>query len=262
VLVRTGQTEGSVDLARLAGLPPAGVICEVMNEDGTMARLPDLERFAARHRIRIVTVEDIIRWRLRHERTVALALEHTLPVRGLGRFDLRIYRTTLDAGLHLVLSRGDVAGEAPPLVRVQAACLPGDALHGLTCDCGLQLDAALRAIAAEGRGALLYLHPDDSGEPDALLQRVLAHLEPQDEADEPVRTGEQELRSFGIGAQILGELGVRSLRLLTNNPRKIVALEGFGLRVVERVPLQVSAAVETRPFLVRQRRLRGHILPG
>jgi 3,4-dihydroxy 2-butanone 4-phosphate synthase/GTP cyclohydrolase II len=263
VLVRTGQTEGSVDLARLAGLYPAGVICEVMNEDGTMARLPDLERFGARHRLRILTVEDIIRWRLRHERTVDLVLEEVLPVRGLGDFDLRVYRTTLDSGLQFVLSRGNLATGEPPLVRVQAACLPGDVFHGLTCDCGSQLQASLEAIAAEGRGVLLYLHPDDSGEPDALLERIRAHLRPLlPDLDEPVRTGEAELRSFGIGAQVLRELGVHRLRLLTNSPRKIVCLEGFGLRVVARIPLAAPAGEQARAFLDVQRRRLGHLPPG
>ncbi|MFH1468895.1 MAG: 3,4-dihydroxy-2-butanone-4-phosphate synthase [Pseudomonadota bacterium] len=263
VLVRTGQTEGSVDLARLAGLYPAGVICEVMNEDGTMARLPDLERFGALHRLRVVTVEDIIRWRLRHERTVELVLQEVLPVRGLGDFDLRVYRTTLDSGLHFALSRGDLGGEEPPLVRVQTACLPGDVFHGLTCDCGAQLQASLEAIAAAGRGVLLYLHPDDSSEPEALLDRLRAHLRPRlPEVDEPVRTGEAALRGFGIGAQVLRELGVHSLRLLTNNPRKIVCLEGFGLRVAARVSLAVAEGDQARAFLDVQRRHLGHLLPG
>ncbi len=262
VLVRTGQTEGSVDLARLAGLDPSGVICEVLNEDGTMARLPDLERFGAEHRVRIVTVEDIVRWRLRHEHTVEVALETEFPVRGLGSFRLRVFRTSVDAGLHLALSRGDLVGGEPPLVRVQTHCIPGDVFHGLTCDCGAQLEASLGRIADEDRGVFLYLnHHEDPHEPGVLLERLRAHLTPSiEEGDEPVRTGESELRNFGIGAQILCTLGVREIRLLTNNPRKIVALEGFGLRVSDRVPLEVATHSETGPFLEAQRLRMGHLL--
>lgn len=264
VLVRTGQTEGSVDLARLAGLDPSGVICEVLNEDGTMARLPDLERFGAKHRVRIVTVEDIVRWRLRHEHTVEVVLETEFPIRGHGDFRLRVYRTTVDDSLHMALYLGDLVGSPPPLVRVQTCCLPGDVFHGLTCDCGLQLEASLARIREEGRGVLLYLHHDDQHEPGALLARIRAHVQPRLEGsdDEPVRTGEQELRNFGIGAQILGDLGIRAIDLLTNNPRKIVALEGFGLRVARRVPLQVAAGSETQPFLDAQRLRMGHLLQG
>jgi len=261
VLVRTGQTEGSVDLARLAGLDPSGVICEVLNEDGTMARLPDLERFGARHRVRIVTVEDIVRWRLRHEHTVEVALETEFPVRGLGNFRLRVFRTTVDNGLHLALSRGDLVGGEPPLVRVQTHCTPGDVFHGLTCDCGAQLEASLARIAEEDRGVFLYLHHNDGDDPDALLARIRSHLQPTvGEGEEPVRTGEQELRNFGIGAQILCTLGIRELRLLTNNPRKIVALEGFGLRVKGRLPLKVATDSETGPFLEAQRLRMGHLI--
>jgi len=261
VLVRTGQTEGSVDLARLAGCDPSGVICEVLNEDGTMARLPDLERFGARHRVRIVTVEDIVRWRLRHEHTVEVALETEFPVRGLGSFRLRVFRTTVDNGLHLALSRGDLVGGEAPLVRVQTHCTPGDVFHGLTCDCGAQLEASLARIAEEDRGVFLYLHHEAADDPDALLARMRSHLQPTvSEGEEPVRTGEQELRNFGIGAQILCTLGIRELRLLTNNPRKIVALEGFGLRVKGRLPLKVAAGSETGPFLEAQRLRMGHLI--
>ncbi len=263
VLVRTGQTEGSVDLARLAGFSPAGVICEVMNDDGTMARLPDLERFGAQHRLRICTVEDIIRWRLRHERTVEVVLETELPIRDLGSFRLCLFRASVDGRLHLALSRGDLRGGPPPLVRVQTCCLPGDVFHGLTCDCGAQLEAALAHIAGEDRGVLLYMHLDSHDEPGQLLDRIRAHLQPRGpSSDEPVRTGEAELRDFGVGAQVLSGLGVAELRLLTNNPRKIVGLEGFGLRVVERVPLEVGDSSETRAFLEVQRRHLGHLLKG
>ncbi len=235
VLVRTGQTEGSVDLARLAGLLPAGVICEVMNDDGTMARLPDLERFGALHRIHIVTVADIARWRLVHERGVERVLDAVLPTGAHGRFRARVYRTVTGGGLHLALTRGDLSGP-PPLVRVQARCPTGEAFLSQACDCSAQLDAALAAIEAEDRGALVYLHLDGDPEPGRLLAHVAAHLNAgphgPDEPDE-----DRAFLDFGIGAQILRDLGVGRMRLLTNNPRKIVALEGFGLRVTERVPI-------------------------
>jgi 3,4-dihydroxy 2-butanone 4-phosphate synthase/GTP cyclohydrolase II len=227
-----------------------------------MARLPDLERFGAEHRVRIVTVEDIVRWRLRHEHTVEVALETDLPVRGLGSFRLRVFRTSVDSGLHYALSRGDLVGGEPPLVRVQSCCLPGDVFHSLTCDCGAQLEAYLMRIAEQDRGVVLYLHHHESDEPEPRLRRLRAHLQPRIEAedDAPVRTGEQELRNFGVGAQILSSLGVRELRLLTNNPRKIVALEGFGLEVVDRLPLQVAQGSETAPFLEAQRQRLGHLV--
>jgi len=239
VLVRTGQTEGSVDLARLAGLHPSGVICEVMNDDGTMARLPDLERFGARHRIHIVTVADIARWRLVHEHGIERVLDATLPAGAHGTFRARVYRAVAGGGLHLALARGDLAG-TPPLVRVQARCPVGDAFRSRACDCAAQLDAALGAIAAEDRGAFVYLHLDGDPEPGRLLAHVAAHLEAGPRGpDEPGE--DRALRDFGIGAQILRDLGVVEMRLLTNNPRKIVALEGFGLRVAERVPIVAEA---------------------
>ncbi|MBN1336413.1 MAG: 3,4-dihydroxy-2-butanone-4-phosphate synthase [Deltaproteobacteria bacterium] len=235
VLVRTGQTEGSMDLARLAGLLPAGVICEVLNEDGSMARLPDLERFGARHGIHIVTVADIARWRLVHEHGVERCLDAILPTDLHGPFQARVYRTVTGGGLHLALYRGDLTGPAP-LVRVQARCPTGEAFRSRACDCSAQLDAALEAIAAEDRGALIYLHLDGDPEPGRLLAHVAAHLNAGPYGpDEPAE--DRAFLDFGIGAQILRDLGVREMRLLTNNPLKIVALEGFGLRVTERVPI-------------------------
>ena len=228
VLVRAGQTEGSVDLARLAGLTPAAVICEVMNEDGTMARLPDLERFGERHRLRIATVADLIRWRLKHEVLVEPASEGTINVPGIGRFQARIYRSITDGGLHLALWQGDVGDGEPTLARVQTS----SPLHDLfgTGAAGHALWSSLHAIAAEGRGLLLLLHlsrPD----PDALLATL---------SGAPVRESTStsgDLRELGTGAQILVGLGARRLRLMTISPRQIVGLEGYGLPVVVRVAL-------------------------
>ncbi len=261
VLVRTGQTEGSVDLARLAGLPPSGVICEVMNEDGTMARLPDLERFGAQHHMHIVTVEDIIRWRLRYERGVEVVLDTVLRTRDYGEFNLRVYRSGSDDGLHLALFRGQLAGSTPPLVRVQTCCLLGDVFGSLACDCGAQLDTSLARIASEGRGVLLYMHLDRAEDNEQLLTRLRGHLLPDvQEPLEPAPREEGELRDYGVGARILADLGISELRLITNNPRKIVGLEGFGLRVVGRVAIEAAPNSENRSFLEVQRQQLGHIL--
>ncbi len=242
VLVRAGQTEGSVDLARMAGLTPAAVICEVMNDDGTMARLPDLERFAAKHRLRICTVADIIRWRLRNEVLVEHAAEGAVPIPGLGDFQARLYRSITDGGLHLALWKGDLRGDDPVLTRVQAASPIGDVFGSLASDSGAQLRAGLRAIAAEGRGLLLYMNMAQPSA-DALFAglRGLTRPEPRP----PAASRESELRELGTGAQILVDLGVRRLRLMTNNPRKIVGLEGYGLQVAERVPLVLPANPES-----------------
>ncbi len=261
VLVRAGQTEGSVDMARLAGLNPAGVICEVMNDDGTMARMPDLERFAATHRIRIVTVADIIRWRLRFEKRVESVITVRMPVAGLGDFQVQVYRSTTNEGLHMALTRGDLTGEPPPLVRVQSGCPAGDIFDSLACDCGSQLHLALQAIASEGRGALVYMNINGNSS-EQMLERLRAHLLPpeQEWADPPGQSEEPELRQFGTGAQILIDLGIREMRLLTNNPRKIVGLEGYGLRVAERVPIEIPPNSRNRAFLHLRRSRFGHLL--
>ena len=260
VLVRAGQTEGSVDLARLAGLVPAGVICEIMNEDGTMARMPDLERFAAIHRLHIVTIADLVRWRVRYERGVECMLEAPLPVAGLGTFDARVYKTLADGALHMVLIRGDLRGSQPPLVRVHSCCPAGDVFGSLSCDCGSQLDAALSAIARQGRGVLLYMHLK-GGPEHAILERLAEHMLPMAvSAPEPELADEPKLRQYGMGAQILLDLGVREMRLLTNNPRKIVGLEGFGLRIVERVPLVIPPQENNRYYLQTKKNKLGHFL--
>ncbi|RME20670.1 MAG: 3,4-dihydroxy-2-butanone-4-phosphate synthase [Deltaproteobacteria bacterium] len=237
VLVRTGQTEGSVDLARLAGLTPAGVICEIMKDDGTMARLPDLLEFGARHRLRVVTVADLIRWRMSREVMVEVVLEGTLPVPGVGEFQARVYRSQADQGLHLAVWQGELGPDEPVLVRVQPSDPVGDVFGSPHVDSGGHIDRTLQRIADEGRGLLLYMHLGGGAQPDALLARLQRHF--VDPAERPrIRPATSDgLRELGTGAQILVDLGLRKLRLLTNHPRKIVGLEGYGLEIVENVPL-------------------------
>jgi len=259
VLVRTGQTEGSVDLARLAGLTPSGVICEIMNDDGTMARLSDLLKFGAEHRIRVVTVADLIRWRIRHEVLVDRVIDAPIHTRH-GVFQHRSYRSQTDGGVHMVLWKGDVDDGEPVLTRVQAFCPTGDVFSSQSCDCHSQLDASLAQIAEEGRGALLYLHVAGERQIESLLARMKSHLGKVD-----ATTGDKgggELREMGTGAQILLDLGVKSLRLMTNNPRKIVGLEGYGLEVAERVPIHVDAHAHNARYLAERRDQLGHILPA
>ena len=237
VLVRTGQTEGSVDLARLAGLTPAGVICEIMKEDGEMARMPDLLEFGREHHLRVVTVADLIRWRMRHEVLVQRALEGALPVPGLGEFQARVYRCQSDETLHLAVWMGDLSTDDPVLCRVQASDPIGDVFGSAHVDSGAHLDRALQRIAQEGRGLMLYMHLGGGARPDALLGRMRRHFDPSPEA-RPPKPGESEgLRELGTGAQILVDLGVRRIRLMTTSPRKIFGLDGYGLEIVERVAL-------------------------
>ena len=261
VLVRTGQTEGSVDLARLAGLKPAAVICEIMNEDGSMARRPDLERFAREHGLRILTIADIIEYRLRKERLVRRAAETRLPTRYGGEFRAIVYENDVDAYLHVALVKGDVAGDEPVLVRVHSECLTGDVFGSLRCDCGEQLHEAMRMIGEEGRGAVLYLHQEGRGI--GLVNKLRAYAL-QDEGRDTVEANEElgfqaDLRDYGIGAQILVDLGIRKLRLMTNNPKKIVGIEGYGLEVVERVPIVVPACPENERYLNTKRDKLGHL---
>jgi len=259
VLVRTGQTEGSMDLARLAGLTPAGVICEIMNDDGTMARLPDLERFGAEHKLRIVTVADLVQWRMRNEVLIEQVMNAPLPVSGIGEFQTSVFRSH-DGGLHVALHMGEISGPTPVLTRVQAACPVIDVFGSEVSDSNVQLELALRKIAAEGRGVLLYLHVR-GGNPDQELARLREHLGiASDSAPKPSPSTDDGLREMGTGAQILVSLGVQSLRLMTNNPRKIVGLEGFGLTVSERVALQVPVSDKNADFLLARKLNLGHLL--
>ena len=259
VLTRTGQTEGSVDLARLAGRDPSGVICEVMRDDGTMARLPDLLEFGARHQVRIVAVADLIQWRLRNERLVTRLLDARLPIPNVGEFDCRVYRSH-DGGLHLVLWRGNLVD--PVLVRIQASDPVGDVFRAGSSDASAQLDAAVQRIHQDG-GLVVYMNIWGGRSAESLLGMIRGHLTPKEgEEDVPeVRANPSTgFRDFGTGAQILLDMGVRQIRLLTNNPRKIVGLEGYGLEVVERVPIEVSPTPQNQSFLAARRQQLGHLI--
>jgi 3,4-dihydroxy 2-butanone 4-phosphate synthase/GTP cyclohydrolase II len=257
VLVRSGHTEGSVDLARLAGLEPAGVICEIMNDDGSMARMPDLERFARTHDLRILAIADLIEFRLERESLVERVREARLQpeLHGLpegASFAATAYRTRTERTEYLALSMGDLARPEPILVRVQTACVPGDVFGSRACDCGAQMHQALRQIADEGRGVFLYVYAAGRH---SLIDDLDQHV-----LHEPGAVpGRMALRDFGLGAQVLHDLGVRNIRLLTNNPKKIVGLQGFGLTVVERVPLEIAPTQQNIAYL-RDKRNQGHLL--
>jgi 3,4-dihydroxy 2-butanone 4-phosphate synthase / GTP cyclohydrolase II len=263
VLQRAGQTEAAVDLARLAGLYPAGVICEVMDEDGTMARAPQLEAFCARHGLRLVTIKDLIRYRMSHERQVRKIAEANLPT-AYGLFKIHAYESLLDGRHHVALVMGDLAPDDRVLVRVHSQCLTGDIFSSTRCDCGDQLDLALRLIAAEGKGVLLYLRQEGRGI--GLIHKIMAY-QLQDQGKDTVEANEAlgfkaDQRDYGIGAQILVELGVRRIRLLSNNPRKFVGLEGYGLEMVERLPLEVPPSRDNLRYLKTKKDKLGHLLRG
>jgi 3,4-dihydroxy 2-butanone 4-phosphate synthase/GTP cyclohydrolase II len=261
VLVRAGQTEAAIDLARAAGLYPAGVICEIAKADGSMARVPDLMKFAKRHRLPIITVADLIQYRMRMERLVTPAAHAGLPTEH-GPFRIHVYETILNKETHAALVCGDIGDGTDVLVRVHSSCLTGDVFHSARCDCGSQLEAALERIAKEGRGVLLYLNQEGRGI--GLANKIRAY-ELQDRGFDTVEANERlgfkpDQRDYGIGAQILRDLGVRTMRLLTNNPRKFVGLQGYGLSVVESLPIEIAPSDTTRRYLKTKKDKLGHRL--
>jgi 3,4-dihydroxy 2-butanone 4-phosphate synthase / GTP cyclohydrolase II len=261
VLVRAGQTEAAVDLARIAGLYPAGVICEIMNEDGTMARVPDLVKFAKRHRLLLITVADLIQYRMRTEALVRRIAAASLPTVH-GEFRVLAYESVIDRETHVVLVKGEIGDGEDVLVRVHSRCLTGDVFHSARCDCGLQLEAAMLRIGREGRGVLLYLNQEGRGI--GLANKIRAY-ELQDQGFDTVEANERlgfkaDQRDYGIGVQILKDLGVQSMRLLSNNPRKLVGIEGYKLRVVDWVPLEIPASEHTRRYLTTKKEKLGHRL--
>jgi 3,4-dihydroxy 2-butanone 4-phosphate synthase/GTP cyclohydrolase II len=260
VLVRAGQTEASVDLARLAGLYPSAVICEIMAEDGTMMRLPQLQEFGEKHDLNIVTVEAIIKYRRLREKLIRRAATSVVPTR-FGGFLCHAYESSVDSKPYLAMVYGEV-GPLPTLVRVHSSCLTGDVFHSYRCDCGDQLEAAVRKIVEEGSGVLLYIQQEGRGI--GLVNKIRAY-ELQEHGHDTVEANQllgfaPDIRDYGIGAQILADLGLKEIRLMTNNPGKVVGLEGMGIRVVERVPLEIPPTEANRGYLRTKREKLGHLL--
>ncbi len=261
VLRRAGHTEGTTDLARLAGCLPIGLLCEILNKDGTMARMPALEEIAKEHGLKIFTIAELIEYRRRNERLIREVVRVDFPTE-FGEFDLHLFESTIEDQHHLALVMGDISGDEPVLVRVHSECLTGDALHSLRCDCGMQLEAAMRCIGAEKRGVVLYMRQEGRGIglPDKLRAY---HL--QDRGADTVEANEKlgyapDLRDYGYGAQMLTALGLGKIRLLTNNPRKIIGLEGYGIEIVARVPLKIEPNPYNKRYLETKTKKLGHML--
>jgi 3,4-dihydroxy 2-butanone 4-phosphate synthase/GTP cyclohydrolase II len=262
VLRRAGQTEGSVDLAKLAGFEPSAVICEIMNDDGTMARMPDLVAFARRHELKIVTIADLIQYRLRHEKLVRRGGDAAMPTPH-GEFRAIVYENDIDHVDHVALVTGEITEDTDVLVRVHSECLTGDAFGSLRCDCGEQLAAAMKLIGEEGRGVILYMRQEGRGI--GLLNKIRAYALQDEEGLDTVQANERlgfpaDLRDYGVGAQILYDLGVRRMRLITNNPGKRAGIDGYGLKIIDRVPLEIQPNAKNFEYLRTKKEKLGHVL--